>query len=77
MNLLYMFILKGSRFYENERKKEQQMNKRIEEQKVKLQQITEAQLKLGQMEVDSNSIHLRNMLEMGNFSYCYELSDFI
>jgi membrane protein implicated in regulation of membrane protease activity len=45
------YLTLGSRFYENERKKEQQMNKRIEEQKIKLQQITEIQLKQGQIEV--------------------------
>lgn len=57
----------GSRFYENERKKEQQMNKRIEEQKIKLQQITEIQLKQGIIEVCehiksfTNFLHYKNM----------------
>ncbi|XP_052099685.1 DNA polymerase kappa-like [Mytilus californianus] len=52
INQVILEASKGSRFYENERKKEQQMNKRIEEQKIKLQQITESQLKQGIIEAD-------------------------
>ncbi|XP_071167055.1 DNA polymerase kappa-like [Mytilus edulis] len=52
INQVILEASKGSRFYENERKKEQQMNKRIEEQKIKLQQITEIQLKQGIIEAD-------------------------
>ena len=41
----------GSKFYENERKKEEQMKKRIEEQKVKIEKITDKQLQQGIIEV--------------------------
>ena len=41
----------GSKFYENERKKEEQMKKRIEEQKVKIEKITDKQLQQGMIEV--------------------------
>lgn len=67
MQTVIIFVMIGSRFFENERKKEQQMNKRIEEQKIKLQQITESQLKQGIIEVGehiksfTNFLHYKNM----------------
>ena len=56
-NFLFVIFLKenskvvsiwtGSKFYENERIKEEQMKKRIVEQKRKVEIITEAQLQQG------------------------------
>lgn len=46
----------GSKFYENERLKEEQMKRRIEEQKEKIERITEQQLKAGVIEVTFCSV---------------------
>lgn len=53
---LYLFIvgvvsLQGSRFYENEMKREQQVNQRIEKMMLQKAQITEQQLKKAQAQV--------------------------
>ena len=45
----------GSKFYENEKKKEEQVNKRVEEQQRKLQDISPAQLKEGVDQVSAIS----------------------
>lgn len=45
------FTLQGSRFYENEVKKEQQVNQRIEKMMQQKEQITEQQLKNAQAQV--------------------------
>ena len=45
------YYFEGSKFYENERKKEEQMKKRIEEQKLKIEKITDKQLQQGLIEV--------------------------
>ena len=44
-------VFLGSKFYENERKKEEQMKRRIEEQKVKVGKIADEQLQQGLIEV--------------------------
>jgi hypothetical protein len=43
--------LTGSKFYENERQKEEQMKRRIEEQRQKINQIPVEQLRQGTIEV--------------------------
>ncbi|XP_060582117.1 DNA polymerase kappa-like, partial [Ruditapes philippinarum] len=43
---------KGSKFYENERQKEEQMKRRIEEQRQKIKQISVEQLRQGTIEAD-------------------------
>ncbi|KAL4228127.1 hypothetical protein ACF0H5_013562 [Mactra antiquata] len=43
---------KGSKFFENERKKEEQMKGRIEEQRKKIQSISDEQLDKGKVEAD-------------------------
>ncbi|XP_045156541.2 DNA polymerase kappa-like [Mercenaria mercenaria] len=43
---------KGSKFYENERQKEEQMKRRIEEQRQKIHQISAEQLRQGTVEAD-------------------------
>ncbi|KAK3098755.1 hypothetical protein FSP39_022804 [Pinctada imbricata] len=53
INKIIMDASKGSRFYENERKKEDQVNKRIEEQRRKMKEITPTQLKDGELQADS------------------------
>ena len=48
---MFTIFMVGSKFYENERKKEEQMKRRIEEQKLKIGRITEEQLQQGLTEV--------------------------
>lgn len=45
------FFVQGSRFYENELKREQQVNQRIEKMILQKAQITEQQLKKAQAQV--------------------------
>ncbi|CAN9513307.1 unnamed protein product [Ophioblennius macclurei] len=52
INKIIMETSKGSRFYENELKKEQQVNQRIEKMLLQKAQITEQQLKTAQVQVD-------------------------
>uniref|UniRef100_A0A672H342 Polymerase (DNA directed) kappa n=1 Tax=Salarias fasciatus TaxID=181472 RepID=A0A672H342_SALFA len=52
INNIIMETSKGSRFYENELKKEQQVNQRIEKMLLQKAQITEQQLKTAQVQVD-------------------------
>ncbi|KAM4616048.1 DNA polymerase kappa [Polymixia lowei] len=52
INKIIMESSKGSRFYENELKKEQQVNQRIERIMLQKDQITEQQLKKAQTEVE-------------------------
>lgn len=49
-----MFSPQGSRFYENELKREQQVNQRIEKLMLQKAQITEQQLKKAQAHVRHN-----------------------
>lgn len=44
-------VLQGSKFYENELKREQQVNQRIEKMMLQKEQITEQQLKKAQVQV--------------------------
>lgn len=46
-----LFYVQGSRFYENELKREQQVNQRIEKMMQQKAQITEQQLKKAQAQV--------------------------
>jgi hypothetical protein len=48
---LFDLVLTGSKFYENERQKEEQMKRRIEEQRQKINQISMEQLRHGTIEV--------------------------
>uniref|UniRef100_A0A668AUM2 DNA polymerase kappa n=1 Tax=Myripristis murdjan TaxID=586833 RepID=A0A668AUM2_9TELE len=52
INKIIMESSKGSRFYENELKREQQVNQRIEKMMLQKAQITEQQLKKAQAQVD-------------------------
>ncbi|XP_062238106.1 DNA polymerase kappa [Platichthys flesus] len=52
INKIIMESSKGSRFYENERKREQQVNQRIEKMMLQKAQITDQQLKMAQAQVD-------------------------
>lgn len=48
-----MFPFQGSKFYENELKKDQQVNQRIEKMMLQKARITQAQLKKAQAQVQS------------------------
>ncbi|XP_019956493.1 DNA polymerase kappa [Paralichthys olivaceus] len=52
INKIIMESSKGSRFYENELKREQQVNQRIEKMMLQKAQITDQQLKTAQAQVD-------------------------
>lgn len=52
INKIIMESSKGSRFYENELKREQQVNQRIEKMMLQKAQITEQQLKKAQIQVE-------------------------
>lgn len=58
INKIIMEASKGSRFYESEQKKEQQVNQRIEKMLQQKAQITERQLKKCQQQVDRLVIEL-------------------
>lgn len=47
--IIVLVSIQGSKFYENELKREQQMNQRIEKMMLQKEQITEEQLKKGQV----------------------------
>lgn len=49
--LIFIFATQGSKFFENEKKKEEQVQHRIQEQEKCRQKITEAELKRGLDEV--------------------------
>lgn len=57
-----VFVLQGSRFYENELKKEQQVNQRIEKMMHQKARITEEQLQKAQVQVRYN----RELLALGD-----------
>uniref|UniRef100_A0A665VJF0 DNA polymerase kappa n=1 Tax=Echeneis naucrates TaxID=173247 RepID=A0A665VJF0_ECHNA len=59
INQIIMDASKGSRFYENELKREQQVNQRIEKMMLQKAQITEPQLKKAQAQVEK----MASMLE--------------
>lgn len=49
--VIILISMQGSRFYENELKREQQVNHRIEKMMLQKEQITEQQLKRAQIQV--------------------------
>ncbi|XP_077988408.1 DNA polymerase kappa-like [Glandiceps talaboti] len=51
---------KGSKFYENEQKKDKQVNKRVEQMKEQLAKITEQQIRKALIEVDKMVEELKN-----------------
>ncbi|KAL5004926.1 hypothetical protein ScPMuIL_018382 [Solemya velum] len=57
---------KGSRYFESERKKEEQMRKRIEEQKYRLEKLTEFDLNQGICEADKLLDVLKKDLHLGH-----------
>uniref|UniRef100_A0A3P8VVY4 DNA polymerase kappa n=1 Tax=Cynoglossus semilaevis TaxID=244447 RepID=A0A3P8VVY4_CYNSE len=56
INKIIMETSKGSRFYENELKKEQQVNQRIEKMMLQKAQITEQQLQKAQVQVEKMAL---------------------
>ncbi|XP_067377945.1 DNA polymerase kappa isoform X2 [Channa argus] len=58
INKIIMETSKGSRFYENELKREQQVNQRIEKMMLQKAQITEEQLKKAQAQVEKVALEL-------------------
>lgn len=60
--VLFCFPTQGSRFYENELKKEKQVNQRIETMMQQKAQITSQQLRKAQLQV---LIYLVNKVEAG------------
>uniref|UniRef100_A0A3P8TVW7 DNA polymerase kappa n=1 Tax=Amphiprion percula TaxID=161767 RepID=A0A3P8TVW7_AMPPE len=60
INKIIMESSKGSKFYENELKREQQVNRRIEKMMLQKAQITEQQLKKAQVQVEKTA----SVLEM-------------
>uniref|UniRef100_W5MDZ8 DNA polymerase kappa n=1 Tax=Lepisosteus oculatus TaxID=7918 RepID=W5MDZ8_LEPOC len=65
INKIILETSKGSRFYENERKKEQQVNLKIERMMQQKTQITEHQLRKAQMQVERLTAELERGREMG------------
>ncbi|XP_067838799.1 DNA polymerase kappa [Heptranchias perlo] len=66
INKIIMEASKGSRFYENERKKEQQVNQRIEKMLQQKAQITEHQLKKRQHQVERLAIELEKSRDLSH-----------
>ncbi|XP_076588041.1 DNA polymerase kappa [Chaetodon auriga] len=64
INKIIMETSKGSRFYENELKKEQQVNQRIEKMMLQKAQITEQQLKKAQVQVDRMATELEKSRDL-------------
>ncbi|XP_078419755.1 DNA polymerase kappa [Cetorhinus maximus] len=64
INKIILEASKGSRFYENERKKEQQVNQRIEKMLQQKAQITEQQLKKRQHQVERLVIELEESRDL-------------
>ncbi|XP_034728397.1 DNA polymerase kappa [Etheostoma cragini] len=64
INKIIMESSKGSRFYENEMKREQQVNQRIEKMMLQKAQITEQQLKKAQAEVDRMATELERRRDL-------------
>uniref|UniRef100_UPI0037E91475 DNA polymerase kappa n=1 Tax=Semicossyphus pulcher TaxID=241346 RepID=UPI0037E91475 len=64
INKIIMESSKGSRFYENERKREQQVNQRIEKMMLQKAQITEHQLKKAQAQVEKVAVELERSRDL-------------
>ncbi|XP_071338838.1 DNA polymerase kappa [Trachinotus anak] len=64
INKIIMESSKGSRFYENELKREQQVNQRIEKMMLQKAQITEQQLKKAQAQVDKMALTLERSRDL-------------
>uniref|UniRef100_A0A8C1K9I7 DNA polymerase kappa n=1 Tax=Cyprinus carpio TaxID=7962 RepID=A0A8C1K9I7_CYPCA len=65
INKIILETSKGSKFYENELKKEQQVNQRIEKMMEQKARITKEQLKQAQAEVDKLTCELERSRELG------------
>ncbi|XP_039660232.1 DNA polymerase kappa [Perca fluviatilis] len=64
INKIIMESSKGSRFYENELKREQQVNQRIEKMMLQKAQITEQQLKKAHVEVERMATELERSRDL-------------
>ncbi|KAM7391769.1 hypothetical protein PAMP_022428 [Pampus punctatissimus] len=64
INKIIMESSKGSRFYENELKREQQVNQRIEKMMQQKSQITEQQLKKAQVQVEKMASELEKSRDL-------------
>ncbi|KAI3372511.1 hypothetical protein L3Q82_022989 [Scortum barcoo] len=64
INKIIMEASKGSRFYENELKREQQVNQRIEKMMQQKAQITEQQLKKAQAQVERTAAELERSRDL-------------
>ncbi|MED6263676.1 hypothetical protein CHARACLAT_006862 [Characodon lateralis] len=64
INRIIMEASKGSRFYENELKKEQQVNQRIEKMMLQKAQITEQQLQKAQTQVEKMASELERSRDL-------------
>lgn len=64
INKIIMEASKGSRFYENELKREQQVNQRIEKMMLQKAQITEQQLKKAQIQVEKMALALERSRDL-------------
>ncbi|KAM9360089.1 DNA polymerase kappa [Symphorus nematophorus] len=64
INKIIMETSKGSRFYENELKREQQVNQRIEKMMLQKAQITEQQLKKAQAQVERVATELERSRDL-------------
>lgn len=65
INKIIMEASKGSRFYENELKKDRQVNQRIEKMMEQKAKITKEQMKQAQAEVDKLKSELERVRELG------------
>lgn len=66
INKIIMDATKGSRYYENELKKEKQVNKRIENLMHQKAQITDQQLRKAQLQVDRFALELEQNRNLNN-----------
>ncbi|XP_045890655.1 DNA polymerase kappa isoform X1 [Micropterus dolomieu] len=64
INKIIMESSKGSRFYENELKREQQVNQRIEKMMLQKEQITEQELKKAQAQVERMATELERSRDL-------------
>ncbi|XP_069137147.1 DNA polymerase kappa-like [Argopecten irradians] len=65
INQVILEASKGSKYFENEKKKEEQVNKKIEEQMAKLKKIGDVQLRQGLMEADKLLKELECQRDLG------------
>ncbi|XP_051961202.1 DNA polymerase kappa [Xyrauchen texanus] len=66
INKIILEASKGSRFYENELKKEQQVNQRIKKMMEQKAKITKEQMKQAQAEVDKLTSHMESGRDLGS-----------